>query len=87
MHVSVGTNEEDCLTFRNPIFGMKRQHWTENQAEILMKTFQASAYAYPERKVLDQLAESLNVSKKRVENWFSHTRCRLAKRGMLAKSE
>ena len=87
MHVFVGTSEENCLTFKNSVFGMKRQHWTENQSEMLMKTFQASAYAYPERKVLDQLAESLNVSKKRVENWFSHMRCKLAKRGMLPQSE
>ena len=64
MHVSVGTCEENYLTSNDPIFGMKRKHFTENQAEILMKTFQASGYAYAERKVLDQLAESLNVSKK-----------------------
>ena len=87
MHVSLDTSEENGLTPKNPIFGMKRKHWTENQAEILMKTFKASAYGYPERKELDQLAESLNVSKKRVENWFSHMRFRLAKRGMLPQSE
>ena len=87
MHVHVGTREKNCLTSENPIFSMKSKRWTESQAEILMKTFQASAYAYPESNELDQLAVSFNVSKKEVENWFTAKRRTLARRGLLPKSE
>ena len=71
MHEHLGTSKENCLTSKNPIFKMKCKQWTENETEIPMKTFQASAYAYLERKELNQLAESFNVSKKGIENWFS----------------
>ena len=87
MHIYVGTSEDKCLTSKSPIFSMKSKQWTESQTEILMKTFQDSAYAYPKRKEIDQLAESLNVSIKQVENWFTTKRRTLARRGMLPLSE
>ena len=66
---------------------MKSKQWTESQTEILIKIFQDSAYAYPKRKEIDQLAESFNVSIKQVENWFTAKRRTLARRGMLPLSE
>ena len=52
-----------------------------------METFQSSGYGFPERKEMDQLADFFNVSKRKVENWFSAKRRTLAKRGMLPLSE
>ena len=50
-----------------------------------MKLFYAKAY--PERKELCQLAESLNTSYKRVETWFANMRYRKVAEGMLLESE
>ena len=50
-----------------------------------METFQTNTY--PEIKELRRLAESFNVSRKKVQNWFSAKRHALVNRGMLPESE
>ena len=80
MHECLGTSEKSCSTFKKLISSRKSKQWTESQTEILLKTFQASAYAYSERKELDQLADSFSVSRKKVENWFTNKRRNLARR-------
>ena len=85
MHVRVGTSEENCATSKNQIVRKKSNPWTENQLEILMEAFQANLY--PEIEELHQLAESLNVSNKKVQNWFSGKRRTLAGREMFPESE
>ena len=74
MHIHVGTSG-------------KSKPWTEIEKAILMKRFQTSPYALPERKEVNQFAELLNVSRKKVENWFVNKRRTLARRGMLPESE
>ena len=68
---------------------MKRtcKHFTENQKEILIKSFQASGCGLPEMKKIDQLAELFNVSKNKVKEWFSYQRCVLERTGMLPQGE
>ena len=86
MHVHhVRTSEENRVTPTNRIVRRKSQIWTESQLEILMATFQANVF--PERKELRQLAESFNVSKSKVHNWFGDQRRQLVRRGMLPESE
>ena len=87
MYEHLGLSEEDCLISKCPIFSVKRKNFAENEKGILMKSFQASVCGYLEIKERDQLAEILNVSKKKVENWFSYQRCVLEKAGMLPQSE
>ena len=68
---------------------MKRtyKYFTENQKEILMKSFQASVRGYPEMKEIDHLAELLNVANKKVKDWFKYQRCVLARTGRLPQGE
>ena len=63
----------------------KRNKLTESQTEVLMKHFQVNAY--PERKEIDQLAKSFNVNRKKIENWFGTKRLKLAREGMMSRSE
>ena len=68
-----------------PILGKKRKAWTQSQTEILSKSFQSNVY--PARKEILQLAKSLGVSEKRVQNWFGTKRHKERKEGTLAKGE
>ena len=82
----VGTSEENRVTpCKNRVVCKKRKALTESQTEILMETFQANTY--PEGKELRQLAESFNVSKKKVQNWFSAKRRALVRIAVLPESE
>ena len=87
--MNIGTSEKNCLIFKNPIFSKKRtcKHFTENQKEILMKSFQASVRGYPEMKEIDHLAEKLDVSERKVKNWFTYQRRVFARAGLLPRSE
>ena len=67
------------------ILGKKRKSWTKCQTEILSKSFQSNVY--PARKEILQLAKSLSVSEKRVENWFANKRHKERREGTLAKGE
>ena len=67
------------------MLGMNREVWTKGQKEILTKSFQANVY--PERKEVLQLVTSFNVTKKRVENWFSFMRRKKKEMGTLMNTE
>ena len=84
-HLLVGKPEESFSTAKHAILIKKINQWTENQTETLEKTFQTTVY--PEGKEFDQLAKSFNVSRKRIENWFSAKRRKVAREGMLSLSE
>ena len=87
VYTCIGTcaSEEIRVTPKNRIVLKKSESWTESQTEILMATFQANVF--PEIMELRRLAESFNVSRKKVQNWFSGERRKLVRRGMLPESE
>ena len=58
---------------------------TPNQTQTLLNIFRTKTYLRKEE--LRQLAMSLNVTKKTIENWFCHRRYRRAGEGLLNKSE
>ena len=84
-HLHGGTLERNFSTTKHPVFPKKSNKFTKSQTEILMKSFQATAY--PKIKEIDQLAKSFNVSKKKIENWFSNKRFQLERKGMFSQSE
>ena len=84
-HLHVGTHKENRSTANDAMIIKKINQWTKSQTEILEKTFQTTAY--PERKEIDQLANSFNVRSKKIENWFGNKRCNLANKGMFHQSE
>ena len=57
---------------------------TPSQTRILMDKFQANAYLRKEE--IHQLAMSLNTTRKRINNWFSHRR-RKVLNGLSSQSE
>ena len=56
-----------------------------SQLKILKDSF--TAEPYPRREAKDQLAESLNISRKKVEKWFSNRRYEESSVGPIKKSE
>ena len=60
--------------------GSTRKYMTPSQNQILMKKFQEKTFLDKEEKY--QLSKSLNISKIRIDNWFSHMR-RKERRGEL----
>ena len=83
--VHAGTCQEKCSTRRHPEFSMNRKRWTESQIEILKKSYQANIY--PKNKELDLLSNSLNTSRKRIENWFCFKRFKETRDGKLTVGE
>ena len=67
------------------ILGHKRRHLTKSQKRILMKTFQASKYLT--RKEKHELAMSMNLKKRSIENWYCRTRRNKAAEGTFSPSE
>ena len=56
----------------SPTLGKTRKQPTARQKKILMKIFQTKPYPKIEEKY--ELATLLNISKKRVEDWFNSRR-------------
>ena len=65
--------------------GMPKTKLTPTQEQILMETFHANAY--PEKEQMEHLAMSLNITKKKVESWFSNMRRKKVAEGLLKKGE
>ena len=63
----------------------QKSKMTANQAQILMKRFQAKPQL--EKGEQHQLAKSLNVSEKRIEDWYSNTRFKRRRQGLLPEGE
>ena len=64
---------------------MKWKKMTETQTQTLMETFQAKEYPTNEEKY--QLAKSLNLTIKKVKNWFNYIRGRKVAKERLNQSE
>ena len=62
-----------------PILGKK--NISEYQVEILTKSFEANPYPGIKEKL--QLAKSLNMSQKEIENWFGNIRGKKSKQGFM----
>ena len=62
-----------------------RTQMTPTQAQTLMEKFQSNPYL--SRKEVCHLALSLNITKKRIENWFNYRRHRKVGEGLLDQSE
>ena len=58
---------------------------TSNQRMVLMKEFKTNPYLKNEQ--IHQLATSLNVSARRIENWFCYWRFRQRQKGLLVKGD
>ena len=65
------------------ILGIKSKR--ESQLEILKDSFRSDPY--PSKQAKDQLAESLNISRKKIEKVFSDWRYRKLSKGDMKKSE
>ena len=61
------------------------KRWTKNEEELIEKIFHVNPY--PETEELHQLAKSLNISQKRVQNWFSYRRFKEPTEEVLLQSE
>ena len=62
-----------------------RTQMTPTQTKTLMEKFQSNPYL--SRKEIRHLALSLNITKKRIENWFNYRRHRKVGEGLLDQSE
>ena len=69
----------------SPELDMTGRKMTPTQTQTLMKIFRGKTYLSKEE--VRQLAMSLNVTKKKIENWFCHMRHRRAGEGLLIKGE
>ena len=82
-----------CITYQPGIFfnrlspglHITKTKLTTTQTQRLMETFEANAYPKIER--MDHLAMSLNITKKKVENWFGYMRRKKVAKGLLKKGE
>ena len=71
MHVYTFVCWNPCVTQTPPTIGMNRRGWTTSEAEILTKCFQVNMYTKKGAYELHQLATSLNISERTVENLFT----------------
>ena len=63
-----------------PVLGTRSM--TKTEVDILLESFKTDPYPRKEEK--NRLAESLNISRRKIELWFSNMR---KKKGVLKKSE
>ena len=69
----------------SPDLPMPRTKMTPPQTQMLMETFQANAY--PKKEQMNHLAMSLNITKNKVETWFSNMRHKKVAKGLLKKGD
>ena len=69
----------------NQLSPARLKRMTANQTLILMEKFRAKAYL--RREETYELSLSLNISKKRIQNWFSSRRRGKVAHGLLYESE
>ena len=63
--------------------GKKLKLLTPNQKQVLVRRLEAKPYL--ELGEINQLAESLNMSNKKIAKWFGDARFRRRKKGLLCK--
>ena len=62
----------------SPILEKARKYLTSYQAQILVRRYEANPY--PKREERHQLAQLLNISEERINNWFTQWRLRQRKK-------
>ena len=85
MFTSIIYKPEILINIFSPALDLRKGKMSPNNVQTLMKIFRINAY--PRIEEIYQLAMSLNVTKRKVHNWFCYMRHKTAEEGLLDKGE